>query len=106
MPTITIKIPLNEPTQIKKIMYENMQKEFSTLCNKVVELNDADPKFTKTNIDHALKTLASLPTTLQQEARKLALSRHIDYNKSLKTKKPKGKPSFRCRVAISFNNQN
>ncbi|MUK89179.1 hypothetical protein GMD78_12425 [Ornithinibacillus sp. L9] len=44
-----------------------------------------------------------MPTTLIQEARKLAISRYQDWNKN---KKIKGFPKFRKRIAIPFNNQN
>jgi len=101
--TIMIKLPLFKPTKTKEDMYLSMQEEFSTLANHVLELKKTNPKQTKTNIDHQLKQCSQLPTTLQQEARKLALSRYQDWKKNQKTK---SFPSFKKKQTVLFNNQN
>ncbi|WP_141430687.1 hypothetical protein, partial [Bacillus sp. 03113] len=74
MPTITIKFPLFEPTKTKSTMYETMQIDFSDSCNEVLKLKKENTKLTKSCIDKQLAHF-QLPSTLIQEARKLALSR-------------------------------
>jgi putative transposase len=102
MPTLTIKLPLFEPTHAKQAMYETMRPRFSLTCNQMLGLKKENPKWTKTQMDHALSSI-ELPSTLRQEARKLVLSRYQDWKKNQKTK---GFPQFREKIAILFNNQN
>jgi IS605 OrfB family transposase len=102
MPTITIKLPLFQPTKAKESMYESMQQNFSEACNMAIQYKKEDPKLTKAELDKKLASV-ELPSTLIQEARKLALSRYQDWKKNQKTK---GFPSFRRRISILFNNQN
>ncbi|WP_161798238.1 RNA-guided endonuclease InsQ/TnpB family protein [Aneurinibacillus tyrosinisolvens] len=91
-----------EPTKTKLEMYETMRSHFSDACNKTLELKKSNLKMKATEIDHALDGI-ELPSTLRQEARKLALSRYQDWKKNQKTK---GFPSFKNKIAILFNNQN
>ncbi|WP_047155400.1 RNA-guided endonuclease InsQ/TnpB family protein [Aneurinibacillus tyrosinisolvens] len=102
MPTLSIKLPLFEPTKTKEEMYETMRSRFSLACNKVLELKKDNPKLKKSEIDRLLSEI-ELPSTLHQEARKLALSRYQDWKKNKKTK---GFPSFKEKISILFNNQN
>lgn len=102
MPTISIKIPLFEPTNAKCEMYEIMLENFSSACNLAMQEKKADPKQKASEIDKKL-SLFHLPTTLIQEARKLAVSRFQDWKKHKKTK---GFPTFRNKISIPFNNQN
>lgn len=102
MPTLSIKIPLFEPTNTKCDMYKNMQNLFSIACNEAVQNKKDHPKLNASEIDTSLKHI-NLPSTLKQEARKLALSRYADWNKH---KKIKGFPVFRKNISILFNNQN
>lgn len=79
-----------------------MQNRFSLACNEAVQTKRDHPKLKASEIDASLKHI-HLPSTLIQEARKLAVSRYQDWKKQ-KTKK--GFPSFRKNIAILFNNQN
>ncbi|WP_445505427.1 RNA-guided endonuclease InsQ/TnpB family protein [Niallia sp. 03091] len=102
MPTITIKLPLFQPTNVKEKMYETMQQNFSEACNIAIQYKKEHPAVTKSELDKRLAPI-ELPSTLIQEARKLALSRYEDWKQNEKTK---GFPSFRGRISILFNNQN
>ncbi|WP_423407889.1 RNA-guided endonuclease InsQ/TnpB family protein [Heyndrickxia sp. MSNUG] len=102
MPTLTIKIPLFEPTNVKKEMYETMRSNFSDACNQAIQLKKDDSKMKASEIDKQLGHFL-LPSTLVQEARKLAVSRYQDWNKNKKTK---GFPRFKKKISIPFNNQN
>lgn len=102
MPTISIKIPLFEPTKTKSEMYEFMRSEFSNACNVAVQTKREEPKLKASELDKRIGHF-ELPTTLKQEARKLAFSRYSDWKKNKKTK---GFPSFRKKIAVPFNNQN
>ncbi|MUK87857.1 hypothetical protein GMD78_05520 [Ornithinibacillus sp. L9] len=102
MPTLSIKMPLFEPTNIKQEMYETMQHRFSESSNLAINIKKETPKLKASEIDAKISH-TGLPTTLIQEARKLAVSRYQDWNKN---KKIKGFPRFRKRIAIPFNNQN
>ncbi len=79
-----------------------MRSNFSQACNQVLTYKKENPKLKASDIDPLIGSI-SLPSTLQQEARKLALSRYQDWKKNQKTK---GFPSFREKIAILFNNQN
>lgn len=76
--TITIKLPLFKPTKVKQDIYKTMRSEFSRLLNRTLEIKRTNPKIKATDIDKCLKRESILPTTIQQEARKLALSRYDD----------------------------
>lgn len=102
MPTLSIKIPLFEPTKAKHKMYEIMREHFSDACNFAIQLKKLQTNLKASEIDKKLSHF-HLPTTLMQEARKLAISRFRDWKKNQKTK---GFPSFRKKISISFNNQN
>ncbi|WP_240378205.1 hypothetical protein [Bacillus piscicola] len=102
MPTISIKMPLYKPTNIKTEMYEQMQCSFSEAANLAIQTKQAEPKLKASELDKKLSHIA-LPTTTIQEARKLAVSHYQDWKKNHKTK---GFPSFRKKIAIPFNNQN
>ncbi|MEJ1517687.1 transposase [Bacillus cereus] len=102
MPTITVKIPLYEPTKAKQEMYETMQRNFSIACNDTLDLKRNHPNLKASEIDNKLSHI-QLPSTLIQESRKLGISRFQDWKKNQKTK---GFPSFRKRISILFNNQN
>lgn len=101
--TFTIKLPLFQPTKVKQEMYQTMRNEFSYLCNETLRLKHEENVKKLTEIDSLLKEQSTLPTTLQQEARKLAISRYQDWKKNQKTK---GFPSFKPKQTILFNNQN
>ena len=101
--TMTIKLPLFKPTKAKQEMYKVMRSEFSRLLNRTLEIKRTNPKITATDIDKCLKQDSILPTTTQQEARKLALSRYDDWKKNQKTK---SFPRFKEKQTILFNNQN
>ncbi|MEK4127869.1 transposase [Anoxybacillus sp. FSL W8-0382] len=101
--TMTIKLPLFEPTKLKQEMYQTMRNEFSRLLNRAVDIKRTNPKIAVTDIDKLLKQDSILPTTTQQEARKLALSRYDDWKKNQKTK---SFPRFKEKQTILFNNQN
>jgi putative transposase len=100
LPTLTIKLPLFKPTKAKESMYRCMQEGFSKACNQVLEIKKENSKVKVTEIDQALKPIG-LPSTLVQEARKLALSRYQDWKANKETK---GFPSFRKHISILFNN--
>jgi putative transposase len=102
MPTISIRIPLFEPTKAKREMYEEMQRNFSNASNLAIQIKNENSKLKASEIDKKLSHFR-LPTTLIQEARKLAASRFQDWNKNKKTK---GFPKFRNKISIPFNNQN
>jgi putative transposase len=102
MATISIKIPLFEPTKTKLEMYKKMQMDFSNACNLAIQTKKENSKLKASEIDKVLGHL-KLPTTLIQEARKLAVSRFQDWDKNKKTK---GFPKFRNKISIPFNNQN
>jgi putative transposase len=102
MSTLTIKIPLFEPTTLKSEMYENMRNHFSEACNLAIETKKNNPNFKASDIDKAIGHV-ELPSTLIQEARKIAVSRYQDWEKNQKTK---GFPKFRNNISILFNNQN
>ncbi|WP_281349707.1 hypothetical protein [Ornithinibacillus caprae] len=44
MPTLSIKMPLFEPTNIKQEMYETMQHRFSESCNLAINIKKETPK--------------------------------------------------------------
>jgi putative transposase len=94
MPTLTIKIPLFEPTKIKHEMYRNMSSIFSEACNLAIQIKRDHASFKASDIDKMIGHF-HLPTTLIQEARKLAVSRFDDWKKHQKTK---GFPSFRKNI--------
>lgn len=102
MPVLTIKIPLFEPTNTKLDMYNTMQQRFSEACNQGLQLKRDEPKRKASEIDRLLGHIV-LPSTLVQEARKLAVSRFQDWRKHVKNK---GFPSFKRKLSIPFNNQN
>lgn len=102
MTTIAIKLPLFEPTKMKQDMYKEMRSNFSQACNQAITYKKENSQLKASDIDQLIGTIA-LPSTLHQEARKLALSRYQDWKKNEKTK---GFPSFRENIAILFNNQN
>lgn len=102
MITITIKLPLFEPTIIKQDMYKEMRSNFSKACNQTLIYKKENPKLKASDIDQLIGSVP-LPSTLQQEARKLALSRYQDWKKNQRSK---GFPVFREKMAILFNNQN
>ncbi|XEC95993.1 RNA-guided endonuclease InsQ/TnpB family protein [Paenibacillus tarimensis] len=101
MPTITIKMPLFEPSNAKQQMYGNMQQLFSSAANNVLFLK-RHYLLSISQIEQHLSHYG-LPSTLVQEARKLAISRFADWRKHQKTK---GFPLFKNRISILFNNQN
>ena len=80
MPTITIKLPLFKPTKSKSSMYEAMQQNFSKACNQAIQLKKENPSLKASEVDRQL--CFELPSTLRQEARKLALSRDQDWKKN------------------------
>lgn len=83
-------------------MYEKMRTVFSESSNAAIQLKRKEPKLKASEIDYQLSHV-DLPKTLIQEARKLAVSCYQDWNE---TKKTKGFPSFKKKIAIPFNNQN
>ncbi|WP_199614162.1 RNA-guided endonuclease InsQ/TnpB family protein [Paenibacillus alkalitolerans] len=102
MNTITIKLPLYEPTNIKIEMYKKMRSNFSRACNQVLAYKKEHPTVKASELDRHIHSIP-LPSTLHQEARKLAVSRFNDWKKNAKTK---GFPLFREKISILFNNQN
>lgn len=102
MSTITIKLPLFQPTQTKMEMYREMRTHFSKACNDVLTYKIENPKLKASDLDKKIGSIP-LPSTLHQEARKLAVSRFKDWKKNKKTK---GFPSFREKISLLFNNQN
>lgn len=102
MPALTIKLPLYKPTKKKSEMYQQIRAYFSEACNLAVQVKKEEPRFKPSEVDKKLSHIG-LPSTLIQEARKLAISRYQDWKK---TNKVKGFPSFRKPIAILFNNQN
>lgn len=102
MNTITIKLLLFQPTQTKIVMYQTMRSGFSKACNEVLAYIKENSKLKASELDQKINSIP-LPSTLRQEARKLAVSRFQDWEKNQKTK---GFPCFREKIAILFNNQN
>ncbi|RNF39098.1 RNA-guided endonuclease InsQ/TnpB family protein [Planococcus salinus] len=102
MPILSIKLPLFEPTHAKIHLYEDMRASFSEACNVAIRVKRENPESKASEIDRTLAPI-QLPSTLRQEARKLACSRYADWKKHTKTK---GFPQFRQKIAIPFNNQN
>ncbi|MGP7819828.1 hypothetical protein ACTXGU_22420, partial [Niallia sp. 01092] len=64
-------------------MYETMQQNFSEACNIAIQYKKEHPTVTKSELDKRLAPI-ELPSTLIQEARKLALSRYEDWKKNEK----------------------
>ncbi|MFD0715333.1 hypothetical protein [Paenibacillus sp. GCM10027626] len=100
--TITIKLPLYRPTLVKQDMYKTMRSHFSQASNQALLYLQEVPVRKATELDRLLRSIP-LPSTLLQEARKLAVSRYQDWRKHANTK---GFPSFRANISILFDNQN
>ncbi|MFD0715574.1 RNA-guided endonuclease InsQ/TnpB family protein [Paenibacillus sp. GCM10027626] len=100
--TITIKLPLYRPTLVKQDMYRTMRSHFSQASNQALQYLQEVPVRKATELDRLLRSIP-LPSTLLQEARKLAVSRYQDWRKHANTK---GFPSFRANISILFDNQN